>query len=88
MKWESPGELVAVYCPSLQGPVVQSIVSLTKLLVNDSLRLLVRLKSSELIFFAKKMRGAFALQKLLSFFWQKMAVFLCIICLKFERHVN
>ena len=38
-----------------QGPVVQSIVSLTKLLVNDSLSLLVRLKSSVLIFFAEKM---------------------------------
>ena len=39
----------------LQGPVVQSIVSLTKALVNDSLSLLVRLKSSVLIFFAEKM---------------------------------
>ena len=38
----------------LQGPVVQSIVSLTKLLTNDSLSLLVRLKSSVLIFFAEK----------------------------------
>ena len=61
------------------GPVVQSILSLTKSLVNDSLSLLVRLKSSVLIFFAEKMRGAFAL----TFFRQKMAVFLCIICLKF-----
>ena len=34
-----------------QGPVVQSIVSLTKSLVNDSLSRLVRLKSSVLIFF-------------------------------------
>ena len=38
----------------VQGPVVQSIVSLTKSLVNDSLSLLVRLKSSVLIFFAEK----------------------------------
>ena len=38
-----------------QGPVVQSIDSLTKSLVNDSLSLLVRLKSSVLIFFAEKM---------------------------------
>ena len=38
-----------------KGPVVQSIVSLTKWLVNDSLSLLVRLKSSVLIFFAEKM---------------------------------
>ena len=37
-----------------QGPVVQSIVSLTKSLVNDLLSLLVRLKSSVLIFFAEK----------------------------------
>ena len=66
-----------------QRPVVQSIVSLTKLLVNDLLSLLVRLKSSVLIFFAEKMWGAFAVQKLLTFFRQKMAVFLCIICLKF-----
>ena len=36
------------------GPVVQSIVSLTKSLVNDSLSLLVRLKSSVLIFIAEK----------------------------------
>ena len=34
-----------------QVPAVQSIVSLTKSLVNDSLSLLVRLKSSVLIFF-------------------------------------
>ena len=34
-----------------QGPVVQSIFSLTKSLVSDSLSLLVRLKSSVLIFF-------------------------------------
>ena len=68
---------------SILGPVVQSIVSLTKSLVNDSLSLLVRLKSSVLILFAENMRGAFALQKLLTFFRQKMAVFLCIICLKF-----
>ena len=58
----------------LLGPVVQSIVSLTKSLVNDSLSLLVHLKSSVLIFFA---------EKLLTFFRQKMAVFLCIICFKF-----
>ena len=54
-----------------QGPVVQSIVSLTKSLVSDSLSLLVHLKSSVLIFFAEKMGGAFALQKLLTFFRQK-----------------
>ena len=43
----------------MQGPVVQSIVSLTKLLVNDSLSLLVRLKSSVLVFFAEKIGSVF-----------------------------
>ena len=38
----------------IQSPVVQSIVSLTKSLVNDLLSLLVCLKSSVLIFFGKK----------------------------------
>ena len=47
------------------GPVVQSFVSLTKSLVSDSLSLLVRLKSSLLIFFAEKCA------KLLTFFRQK-----------------
>ena len=64
-----------------QGPVVQSIISLMKSLVSDSFSLLVRLKSSVLIFFAEKLWGA--LQKLLTFFRQKIALFLCIISLKF-----
>ena len=42
-----------------QGPVVQSIVSLTKSLVNDSLSLLVRLKSSVLIVFSAKNGSVF-----------------------------
>ena len=46
---------VILFSSRHQGPVVQSIVSLTKSLVNDSLSLLVRLKSSVLIFFAEKM---------------------------------
>ena len=44
----------------------------------------MRLKSSVLIFFAEKMWGAFALQKFLTFFQQKMAVFLCIIFWNFN----
>ena len=46
-----------------QRPVVQSIVSLTKSLVNDSLSLLVRLKSSVLIFFAEKNVRSFCTAK-------------------------
>ena len=48
---------------NIQGPVVQSIVSLTKLLVNDSLSLLVRLKSSVLIFFCRKNERSFCTAK-------------------------
>ena len=48
---------------SILGPVVQRIISLTKSLVNDSLSLLVRLKSSVLIFFAEKMWGVFSAKK-------------------------
>ena len=61
------------------GLVVHSVVSVTKWLIKDSLSLLVHTESSVLTFFAKKMRGAFALQKLLSFFRQKLAVVLHII---------
>ena len=46
-----------------QGPVVQSIVSLTKSLVNDSLSLLVPLKSSVLIVFAEKNVRSFCTAK-------------------------
>ena len=46
-----------------QGPVVQSIVSLTKSLVNDSLSLLVRLKSSVLICFAERNVRSFCTAK-------------------------
>ena len=83
--WFSPEWYLEYYLKNYnnQGPVVQSFVSLTKSLVNDLLSLWVRLTSSVLIFFAAKMWGAFALQKLLTFLLQKMEVFLCIICLKF-----
>ena len=52
----SPGKSISeIVSYKNQGPVVQSIVSLTKSLVSDSLSLLARLKSSVLIFFAEKM---------------------------------
>ena len=62
---------------SYKGPVVQSIVSLTKSLIKDSLSLLECIKSSAQTFFANKMRGAFALQKLFNLFgkkWQSFCV--------------
>ena len=54
------------------GPVVQSVVSLTSSLRVISLIVLV--DSIYLIFFAKKMWVAFVLQKLLTFFQQKISL--------------
>lgn len=55
--------------------VVQSIVSLTKFLVTDLLSNLVHINSSLLIFFADKIRGTFAQQKLPHIFHKKWQCF-------------
>ena len=67
----------------IQGPVVQSVVSLTSSLRVISLTVLADLIHSILIFFAEKMWVAFALQKLLTFFQQKISAYLRITRLKF-----
>ena len=61
-----------------QGPVVQSIVSLTSSLRVISLTVLADSIYNILIFFAEKMWVAFALQKLLTFFQQKIKIYLRI----------
>ena len=58
-----------------QGPVVQSIVSLTSSLRGQLLKCFRTLKPNTLIFFVEKMREAFALQKLLTFFQQKILAY-------------
>ena len=65
------------------GPVVQSIVSLTSSLRVISLTVLADSIYNILIFFAEKMWVAFALQKLLTFFQQKISAYLRITRLKF-----
>ena len=65
------------------GPVVQSIVSLTSSLRVISLTVLVDSIYNTLIFFAEKMWVAFALQKLLTFFQQKISEYLRITRCKF-----
>ena len=55
-------------CPKSQGPVVQSVVSLTSSLRVISLTVLADSIYNILIFFAEKMWVAFAVQKLLTFF--------------------
>ena len=54
-----------------QGPVVQSIVSLTISLRGQLVKCFTRLQPNTLIFFVEKMSEAFALQKLLTFFNKK-----------------
>ena len=66
-----------------QGPVVQSIVSLTSSLRAISLTILSDSIYNCLKFFAEKMWVAFALQKLLTFFQQKISAYLRIIRCKF-----
>ena len=65
------------------GPVVQSVVSLTSLLRVSSLTVLADSIYNILIFFAEKMWVAFALQKLLTFFQQKISAYLRINRCKF-----
>ena len=65
------------------GPVVQSVVSLTSSLRVISLTVLADSIHNILIFFAEKMWVAFALQKLLTFFQQKISAYLRINRCKF-----
>ena len=67
----------------LQGPVVQSVFSLTSSLRVISLIVLVDSIYNILTFFAEKMWVAFALQKLLTFFQQKISTYLRITRCKF-----
>ena len=66
-----------------QGPVVQSIVSLTSSLRVISLTVSADSMYNILIFFAEKMWVAFALQKLLTFLQQKISAYLRITQCKF-----
>ena len=65
------------------GPVVQSVVSLTSSLRVISLTVLVDSIYNILIFFAEKVWVAFALQKVLTFFQQKISAYLRITGCKF-----
>ena len=66
-----------------KGSVVQSVVSLTSSLRVISLTVLADSIHNILIFFAEKMWVAFALQKLLTFFQQKISAYLHITQCKF-----
>ena len=74
-------------CPKchymLQGPVVQSVASLTSSLRVISLTVLADSIYSIMIFFAEKMWVAFAMQKLLTFFQQKISAYTRITWSKF-----
>ena len=55
-----------------QGPVAQSIVSLTSSLRGQLVKCFMTLYPNTLIFFVDKMGEALALQKLVTFFQQKI----------------
>ena len=69
---------------NLLGPVVQWVVSLTSVLRVISLTVLAESIYNILIFFADKMWVAFALQKLLTFFQQKIQH----ICISLDVNFN
>ena len=76
-------DIQALYTQNNQGPVVQSVVSLTSSLRVILLAVLADSIYNILIFFAEKMWVAFALQKLLTFFQQKISAYLGITQFKF-----
>ena len=65
------------------GPVVQSIVSLTTSLRRQLVKYMPTKLSNPLLFFVEKMSESFAVQKILTFFQQKITVDLQDSCLKF-----
>ena len=79
--WPKLASLAQIF--TLQGTVVQSVVSLTSSLRVISLTVLADSLYNIPIFFAEKMWVAFALQKLLTFFQQKISAYLRITRCKF-----
>ena len=61
---------------SISGPVVQSIVSLTSSLRGQLVKYFATLLLHTLTFFVEKTREAFAMQKLLTLFQQKILAYL------------
>ena len=66
---------VLAHLDEVQGPIVQSIVSFTSSLRGQLVKCFTTLYPNTLIFFVEKMREAFALQKLFTFFQQKIMAF-------------
>ena len=66
-----------------KGPVVQSLVSLTSPLRGQLVKCFTTLFPNTLILFGEKMREAFALLKLLTFFQPKILAYLRYYHLKF-----
>ena len=64
------------HCFYHHGPVVQSVVSLTSSLRGQLVKCFTTLLLNTLIFFVEKMREAFAMQKLLTLFQQKILAYI------------
>ena len=78
------GLLVSSILGTIQDPVVQSTVSLTSSLRVISLTILADSIYNILTFFAEKMRVAFALQKLFTFFQQNISAY----CVSLDVNFN
>ena len=65
-------DILLVLDSTFLDPVVQSIVSLTSSLRGQVVKCLMTLKPNTLIFVVEKIREAFAMQKLLTFFSTKI----------------
>ena len=78
MFWRRHTKIIPELIPvnSFQGPVVQSIVSLTSFLRGQLVKCFMTLYPNTPIFFVEKMREVFALQKLLAFFQQKILAYI------------
>ena len=93
---EKLGDAIFHHCKSVghfgscsnQGPVVQSVVSLTSSLRVISLTVLADSIYNIMIFFAEKMWVAFAMQKPLTFFQQKISAYLRITQVNFNESLT
>ena len=82
-----PIKIIVSYWSEHLGPVVQSVVSLMSSLRVISLTVLADSIYNILIFFAEKIWVAFALQKLLTFFFSKKFQHICI-CVSLDVTFN
>ena len=75
----SPGTIMLLYLYNHQEPVVQSIVSVTISLRHKFFKQISAKVTNTLLFFVEKMLESFAVQRILTFFQQKITVFVILM---------